>query len=271
MAAISTESLKRIARTIANANSASSDDAGATGKARSGPLYLTLYAAILSEIEAGHWVPGSKLPSDTSFARSLPLSLGTIQKALQRLAHDGVIARHYRRGTFVRGLAVDVAEIRNLRFLAEDGVSLLPVYVRVLDVGLVDRERPWSAAFGQEARFVRIRRVCSVNLEFRIFLETFLPARRFRALLKIPPAELDGTPLTHFLGSRFSAPTIRTVQRVRAGRLNDEVCEMLGTAAGSSGLHWEMHGYSHKDEAIIYQRAQAPSTDAWLEIRSREG
>lgn len=253
--------LRRIAKTLAD-----------TGrKASSGPRYVALYKAILSEIEAGHWAPGSKLPSDTSFAQSLPFSLGTIQKALQRLAGDGIIARHYRRGTFVRGLAVDVAEIRNLRFLADDGASLLPVYVRVLDVSLVDQQGPWSDPFGQEKQFIRMRRTCSVNLDFRVALDTFLPARRFRALLKIPIAELDGTPLTHFLGSRFSAPTIRSVQRVRVGVLDSISCEMVGVLPNTVGLHWEMYGYSHKDEPIIYQRAQAPPTNSWLEMRTREG
>lgn len=252
--------LRRIAKVLAYKRS----------EAPSGPRYVALYKAILSEIEAGNWAPGSKLPSDTSFAQALPLSLGTIQKALQRLAGDGIIARHYRRGTFVRGLAVDVGAIRNLRFLADDGASLLPVYVRVLDVAQVDKQGRWSAPFGSEKKFIRLRRTCSVNLDFRVALETFLPARRFRALLKIPTAELDGTPLTHFLGSRFSAPTIRSVQRVRAGVLDDASCEMVGVPPNTMGLHWEMYGYSHRDEPIIYQRAQVPPTESWLEMRSRE-
>jgi GntR family transcriptional regulator len=260
MASVISAPLKRITRALAETN----------GRASHGPRYVALYKAILSEIEAGRWPPGSKLPSDTSFAQALPLSLGTIQKALQRLASDGIIARHYRRGTFVRGLAVDAAEIRNLRFLAEDGASLLPVYVRVLDVGLVDKQGAWSKAFGPEKQFVRIRRTCSVNLEFRVFLETFLPARRFRALLKIPTAQLDGTPLTHFLGTKFSAPTIRSVQHIRVGTLDSPICEMLSVPANTVGLQWEMYSYSHRDEPIIYQRAQAPPTNSRLEIRSRE-
>ena len=252
--------LKRIARMLAEPK----------GDAAHGHRHIALYKAVLSEIEAGQWPPGSKLPSDAAFANSLPLSLGTIQKALQRLAGDGIIVRHYRRGTFVRGLAVDVAEIRNLRFLADDGVALLPVYVRVLDVGLIDKAGAWSAAFDSEKQFVRIRRTCSVNLEFRVFLETFLPARRFRTLLKIPSAELDGASLTHILGNRFSAPTIRSVQRVRVGILEGSHCEVLGVPSHTIGLHWEKYGYSHRDEPIIYQRAQVPPTPSWLEIRARE-
>ena len=67
------------------------------------PKYMQLADHISHMIETGEWKPGDRLPSEAEMAKSLPTSLGTIQKALGRLAEHGAIVREHYRGTFVNG------------------------------------------------------------------------------------------------------------------------------------------------------------------------
>ena len=69
------------------------------------PKYAQLYEQILRTIEGDDWNPGDRLPPDSEFARVLPVSLGTVQRALNLLAGDGVIAPRHGHGTFVSDTA----------------------------------------------------------------------------------------------------------------------------------------------------------------------
>ena len=69
------------------------------------PKYAQLYEQILRTIEGGDWNPGDRMPPDSEFVRVLPVSLGTVQRALNLLAGDGVIARRHGHGTFVSDTA----------------------------------------------------------------------------------------------------------------------------------------------------------------------
>ena len=123
--------LRRIARSL---------DRDAPG--RSGPKYLSLRDAILAAIEAGEWAPGDKLPPETAFEQEMPVSLGTVQRALQILAVDGIVDRRHRDGTYVTQLPI-LDEISILRFAGKDGESLLPIYTKVLDIARTREPGPW--------------------------------------------------------------------------------------------------------------------------------
>jgi GntR family transcriptional regulator len=232
--------------------------------------YLQLTDAILSAIDHGQLQPGTRLPADSAFAKALPFSLGTIQKALQRLANDGIITRHYRRGTFVRSLAIEKGEIRNFRFLDDDGGKLLPVYVRALDMHVVKGDESWGKVLNinRESKFIRIRRICNIDHRLPIYLESYLPAKRFLAIKRLSLWEFDGQPLTHMLETRFRTPTHRTVHRFRVGRLSNVGCKVLEIPPVSIGLQWELLGYSNEGKLVMYQRAEVPPSEMWLEVLS---
>ena len=153
------------------------------GPDRAAPKYRILYNYMLGAIEGGRWKVGHRIPPETEFARRMPVSLGTIQKALKLLEEDGVVVRRLGHGTFVAVPAANESDIRNFRFLDEDagGDRLLPVYPKVLSVERSRADGPWRPFLGA-AEFVRIARIISVNLEFTTFAEVFLPAGRFDAL-----------------------------------------------------------------------------------------
>ncbi len=248
--------LKRIAATL---------QASATSVDANLPKYRLLHDALLDAIASGVWKPGERLPSEAVIAGILPISLGTIQRALQSLVEQGVVTRHHGQGSFVAGLPVNANQIRNFRFLDDDGKRLLPVYGRVLSVEGVEETGPWSSFLPGEQRFVRISRLINVNLEFQTFSQVYLPEIRFGDLLKMPSSSIS-VPLTHMLSERFNAPTLNVTHTVCCERLTDEACNAIGQSAGSVGMHWEIFSYSYRNLPSFYQRVFLPLTNRKLQF-----
>ena len=57
------------------------------------PKYLRLSHAMLDAIVSGEFRPGSQMPGERELTAILPLSLGTIQKAMNDLVDQGVVIR----------------------------------------------------------------------------------------------------------------------------------------------------------------------------------
>ena len=55
------------------------------------PKYVLLRDAIVAAVTGGDWPAGTRLPNETEWAASLPVSLGTIQRALRMLVDEGVV------------------------------------------------------------------------------------------------------------------------------------------------------------------------------------
>ena len=67
------------------------------------PKYLRLSNVMLDAIESGEFRPGSQMPGERDLMDILPVSLGTIQKAMKALVEQGVVFRRAGMGTFVSG------------------------------------------------------------------------------------------------------------------------------------------------------------------------
>ena len=235
-------------------------------ESRAPPKYAQLYEQVLRTIEEGEWKPGDRLPPDVEFARVLPVSLGTVQKALTMLADAGVISRRHGHGTFVADAATPEEEIRHFHFVTRSDDHHLPVYVRVLSVDSVRDDGPWSRFLSSDEAFVRVTRVISVNLEFQTFSQIFLSRERFGFFLEMPIRELDRAAFNHMLSTRFNAPTLRMVQYFRATVMPDDVCATIGIAPGTVGMHWEVYGYTYRDAPISYQHVYVPPAEGRLQI-----
>jgi len=120
------------------------------------PKYLQIADLLLARIEKGHWKPGELLPSEAELAQVLPASLGTIQKALNHLASRGIVVREQGKGTFVIRARTPDRYLRHFRFLAEDGKTLLPAYMRMLSVNLVREHGPWATFLGADPHGAQI-------------------------------------------------------------------------------------------------------------------
>ncbi len=233
---------------------------------RTGPKYLSLHDSILAAIEAGDWAPGEKLPPETAFAQEMPVSLGTVQKALKALADGGIVERRHRDGTYVTRFPI-LDEISILRFTEKDGENLLPVYAKVLEIALTREAGPWSRLMPAEDSFVRITRIISVNLDFKVYNQIHLPAERFGSLLERSAQDLDGVGIVHILSRRFNAPLLRTVQLLQVLALPAPICAAVGVPAGTTGAKWDVDAYSYRGLPFAHHRTYLPPNECQLEVR----
>src|SRR2546423_1841074 len=67
--------------------------------------------SIVGRIESGALREGDRLPSEEQLATDFRVSVGTVQKALTRLVHSGLISRQHGRGTFVSGSRVGPGDV----------------------------------------------------------------------------------------------------------------------------------------------------------------
>ena len=68
---------------------------------RTEPLYLRVENHIRGQIDGGELVPGDLIPSEPRLSKELNVSQGTVKKAIDNLAWQGLLFRHQGKGTFV--------------------------------------------------------------------------------------------------------------------------------------------------------------------------
>lgn len=83
--------------------------------------YAALAGALRARIVAGEWPPGSAMPSEQMLAAEHGVALGTLRRALDLLAEQGLVERVHGRGTFVRQGLAGAPMLRFFRFGANGG------------------------------------------------------------------------------------------------------------------------------------------------------
>lgn len=182
------------------------------GPAASLPLHARLRAAMVGNINAGHWTAGERLPTEAELAAATGLSAGTVQRALHTLTADGIVRRRQGSGSYVAETHHRIDDVAHCRFLGDDGKTLLPVFSRALSRRAWRRAGPWSRHFdAKRAEVVRVDRVLNVNGEFDVYSRFFFDGLRFQGLATRPLGELAGTNFKVLL---------REEAQVRAGALS---------------------------------------------------
>src|SRR5215212_9098381 len=78
--------------------------------------YGALAAALRARVVAGEWPPGSAMPAEQTLASEHGVALGTMRRALELLAQQGLVERLHGRGTFVRAGLSGATMMRFFRF-----------------------------------------------------------------------------------------------------------------------------------------------------------
>ncbi len=65
------------------------------------PLYVQIKELLINKINNKEWLPGDIILSETTIAKNLNVSLGTVRKAIMDLVDNNVLNRKQGKGTFV--------------------------------------------------------------------------------------------------------------------------------------------------------------------------
>jgi DNA-binding FadR family transcriptional regulator len=71
----------------------------------------TIEGSLRGRIAAGEWSSTGRLPAERDLAVQYGVARNTVRRAVEAIAHDGMIERHVGRGTFVNGEASELADI----------------------------------------------------------------------------------------------------------------------------------------------------------------
>ena len=248
------------------------------------PKYLRLSNAMLDAIESGEFRPGSRMPGERYLMDILPVSLGTIQKAMNALVEQGVVFRRAGMGTFVSGAVLPAkhageqkvakVDLLHFRFRSHEGEPLLPIYLHVESIAKIDSvaeglNPPWAEFMNTGTSFVRIERILNVSDIFKGFTRFYLPFDKCGSLLERTHEELSGLTLREFLNKSYNMPTLRFEHQVQCEQFAPDVCAKLDLAEGSCGTSWQILGRSYRDAPATYQQVFLPPGHLPIELSEK--
>lgn len=234
------------------------------------PKHRCVFDAFEKCIRAGHFKPGERVPAEIELTERLPVGLGTLQKALTKLAERGLVVRNRKTGTYIADRRSQVSEVYVYRFRDRETGELLMPFVRVLSVTEDDTPGPWQTALNVE-RFVRIDRLVWVEQDPPALSSLFLSCEHGRDLLNVPVEELHGSSCHRVLIERFNLPTLRMEHKVGSRELSARACEHLRLTAGTVGLVWDVKDYSFDDRPSLFQRFEMPPGHRPMELKETVG
>lgn len=238
------------------------------GSAR--PKYRQVFDAFAKGIRSGQLKPGQRVPPEGQLVEQLPVSLGTLQKALAQLAANGLVVRRRRAGTFIANRSSQAAEAYVFRFRDPRTGRLELPFVRALSVIEVRGMGPWSEALGTR-RVVRLDRLLWIDRDPPAFASVYFAYPHGRDLLRVPLEDLHGSSTHRLLLDRFNLPTLRFEHRIGCRELSGQACEHLRVPAGTCGTIWDVCDYSIHDRPVLFQRLQLPQGHRPVEISERLG
>jgi DNA-binding GntR family transcriptional regulator len=226
--------------------------------------YVILRNALLAAITGEQCKMGDLLPTEAALSETTPFSLGTVQRAIRALVDDRIVARRKGYGTYVVGRPREMPHPLQCRFFADDGVTFLPIYPRVLERVRIAQRGPWSAVLGQKRdNVLRIDRIIDVASEFTVFARFHTRADRYPRLESVPTVSLDGESLTRLIMKPNE--TWRFEQTCRAETFSDWICVAIGIPTQTTGLVLTTIARSG-DTAIYHQDLHVPPTRFRLKV-----
>lgn len=192
--------------------------------------YAALAAALRERIVAGEWPPGSALPAETALAAEHGVALGTLRRALELLADQGLVERVHGRGTFVRSGLAGAPMLRFFRFGAHDGstpVSRIAARHTVAAPAEVARR----LGIGRGEPVLKLQRLRLLGGEPCLYELLWLPLPLFGALAE-GDTEAWGDLLYPLYAERCGVAVARAVDEIGFGTLAAAPARALRLPAG---------------------------------------
>jgi GntR family transcriptional regulator len=231
------------------------------------PKYLRVCEVVREMLVVGELSPGDRLPPELELARLLPVSLGTVQKAMNTLTRQGVLERLQGSGTFVSDKTSELHDLWHFRFIGSNGEQILPVHSNTIAIEETTATGPWSRFLRNAKQFAKITRHIDINHSFGAIGQFYLNSAHCPGLLQESPEYFDGAHLRDIIHKRFNLSTARVNVQVRATGLPDNVCQWLNLENETTGLECHIMGVDIAGLPLSFQHVFVPPGVSPLEIR----
>ncbi|ALM52045.1 GntR family transcriptional regulator [Halomonas huangheensis] len=235
------------------------------------PKYLCLRDAIIELIVEGHLGEGTRLPTEQALAETLPVSLGTIQKALRELVESGELHRRRRLGTFVAG-GDHRREITTpaFHFIRPDGARVRMVFIHLLKRERVLRPGAWSRILGEcTSGYVHLVRQDRIDGAFDCHTEIYLRTDMASALLEAETEALEHESILPLLETQGRVTLSHAENHLRMVRLPKAVAKVMLSSQDTStlfGLRLETFYRLEDGTTVAWQVMHIPSNDYSLSL-----
>jgi GntR family transcriptional regulator len=147
------------------------------------PLYQQIKGLLTRSLSSSEWKPGEALPSESELAQRFKVSQGTVRKALDALAADGLLVRRQGKGTFVATHAEAQVQYRFLRLMPDQGPREA-MQRRFLDFRRLRAPAEIARALDLDSgdSVLQLRRLLLAGEVPVVLDDIWLPARPFKGL-----------------------------------------------------------------------------------------
>ncbi len=218
------------------------------------PLYRQVKQDLVKRVLSGEWKPGHILPSEFKLADQYGLSQGTVRKAIEAMAQEGLVTRQAGKGTFVTSHAGDYRPFRFHQFycsederIATDETQPVSVVDAQADGRIAQAMEIPVGATGTQTTRLRLRNGEPLLYE-RFFLPDALCPNAKRTIESENPASIY-----LFLEQRYNLLITRVKERLEARTATAEECKLLNLPHGTPILEAERVAYSLGGEPVEWR------------------
>ena len=233
------------------------------------PKYTALRDALVHGVSSGSFVPGDRVPNEQELAGKLPMSLGTVQRALRQLVDEGVIQRRPGQGSFIAGRPDDgeMAQPFHCRFVDDAGTGYLPVFPEALARKSIEGAGEWTRWLGV-SQGLEITRCIRIGSEFDVFSSFVVDPRRLPVFSRLPLRKLSGENFKDIIfracGQAIQKVDIFLRQQVPPAAIS----KLLQTRPRQSCMAIRAVAFLGEADAIYYQQIFIPPNPRELHIVS---
>lgn len=231
------------------------------------PKYTALRDAVVHAVASGRFAPGDRVPNEQELAGTLPISLGTIQRALRQLVDEGVVQRRQGQGSFIAGRSGDaqMAHPFHCRFVDDTGSGYLPVYPEANGRRPAKAPGEWEKVLGVPEALEITRRI-RIGDEFVVHSSFIVDAKRLPVFASLPLKTLNGENFKDVI-FRASGQAIQRVDLfLRQARVPADVAAAIGVGPRTDCLSLRAIAYLGEADPIYYQQIFIPPTQRELHV-----
>jgi GntR family transcriptional regulator len=233
------------------------------------PKYLALRDAFVHAVASGQAPSGARVPNEQELAAVLPLSLGTVQRALRQLVVERIIHRRPGMGSFVsaRNSGSEMAHPFHCRFVDDSGAAYLPVFPEVLSRHSNAESGPWQKHLRCDTALEVVRRI-RIGQEFYVFSRFFIDPKRTPEFASMPVKKLATENFKEVI-FRTSGQSIHRVDCfMRQESVSAEIAAAIAVGARTKCTTIRALAFLGESDPIYYQQIFVPPTTRELHIVS---
>jgi len=230
--------------------SAPATDAPFPGVPLALPLYREVKRQLMDALSSGEWRPGDAIPAERRLAERYGISIGTVRKAIDELVAESMLIRQQGRGTFVASHNRDRLLYYFFHVVPHGGAKQYPV-VRLLSFarGKADSAAAEALAIATGDPVFRFRNLLSLSGAPVIVDDITVAAARFPGMTERAIRDRPST-VYNLYQDAFGVSVVRTVERLRATRVDGDIAPLLRIAPDAPVLQIRRVALTYSDVPV---------------------